>query len=1270
MTLRFRVLLALGAAGMAWGPRATARAADEAVRVERRVYEYAPKQREPSSLEPILRHIAPGNDAFPEEKAAAELAERLNELSVLLRDSPSRAREAADRLLAPEAKGRLALAGEVSVGESAALEILRARAPNDSPQTAHDRRALGEELVTFLAAFETIQVAEFLVTTIELQREPAAAATTEVRYDILGSSKRGGREEQIGRWRMEWRRGPEGAWRVSTWNGIDRVRSRALAPAFTEVSAAALGRNPAFVQQLGRGLDDWVTRLDGVFTVGGMGHHGVSVGDADGDGLDDLYVAQPSGLPNRLFHNQGDGTFADVTEAAGLAVLDSTSQSLFADVDNDGDRDLLLVTRGGLLLFTNDGQAHFTHVADAFRTKGALKGSPTSIAMADYDRDGFLDVYLCTYSYFIGASEDKAGQPTPYHDAQNGPPNVLFRNDGRGRFVDVTNDVGLDENNNRFSFAAAWADYDEDGWPDLLVANDFGRKNLYHNEGMRDGKLTFKDVAGAAGVEDYGAGMSAAWLDYDNDGHLDIYTGNMWTATGQRVTAAPGFMPDAPAEIRALYRRHARGNSLFRNRDDGTFEDVTLAARAEFGRWAWSSDAFDFDNDGWEDLFVVNGMFTRDAREQDVDLDSFFWRQVTARSPLTSRAGTAFDDAWRATNRLLAAHGSQARHERDVFLHNDGKGGFDEVSGTVGLDLDGDGRSFAVTDYDLDGDADLVVMSARSAPQLRVFRNDYPEKNASLALRLVGTKSNRDAVGARVVVETDALRRTKILLAGSGFISQHSQELLFGLGKSTRILKVEILWPNGLTQTLADVPLGRRVWITEGSDSVRSKSFEQRPSSSTQVQPAEPSAPPTAGTWLYRPYPAPDFTLRDLDGREHASARLRGRPLFLCFWSASAPPSQLALAELARERQALAAAGATLLAIAMDAAEDEPKVRAAAQGVGIPVALASDEVAGTYSILNRYVFDRRLDLRLPTILLLDAQGQVAKVYRDRIDAAQVLADIPTIEAPAAERLARALPFRGTFYASPGERNYFQSSLDLSEQGFDAAALQGFLRVAALDPSAMTFYNVGTLQMKLGQPTEAKASFERALTLDPGYAEASNSLGALLAQSGDVPAAIARFRAALEKKPDFPDALNNLGYALFQTERDDAAYALYQKALALQPEFPEALNNLGILFGQQGDLDRAESYFKQAVAKRPDYGEAANNLALVLGARGDADGAILVLKRLLEQNPGFEMAYVTLARVYLGAGRQREGTQVVELLLRRNPKHPLGLQILRDLKGRR
>ena len=222
--------------------------------------------------------------------------------------------------------------------------------------------------------------------------------------------------------------------------------------------------------------------------------------------------------------------------------------------------------------------------------------------------------------------------------------------------------------------------------------------------------------------------MSAAFLDYDNDGHLDIYTGNMWTAAGQRVTAAPGFMPDASPEIREIYRRHARGNSLFRNRGDGTFADVTLEARRRVRPL---------------------GLVLRRLRLRQRRLAGSLRRQrhVHARRgrarPSTSTAssgarwwrsrrssgqpGTPYDDGWRATNRLLVSNGAQAQHERNVLLRNNGRGGFDEVSGSAGLDIDQDGRSFAVFDYDADGDPDVVadgaaVVAAASAVPQRLRR--------------------------------------------------------------------------------------------------------------------------------------------------------------------------------------------------------------------------------------------------------------------------------------------------------------------------------------------------------------------------------------------------------------------------------------------------------------------------------------------------------------------------------------------------------------------
>jgi Tfp pilus assembly protein PilF/peroxiredoxin len=1142
--------------------------------------------------------------------------------------------------------------------------VFRARTLPQEPSLT--RAGLRRELSGLVAEFTALDTAELLITAIAT--DPGGAVRTTVRFDLAGPAREGGRAERIGRWQMGWRRGTDGHWRVREWITLDHLRSRATAPIFTETTHAAFGGLEGFRRQLVTGLDAWSASLDAVFAAGGMGHHGVSAGDYDGDGWDDLYLAQPEGLPNRLFRNRRDGTFEDVTAEAGLAVLDRTSHSLFGDVDGDGDQDLILLTRGGPLLFVNDGKGRFARDPQAFQFDDALQGSLTSAALADYDRDGHLDLYLCAYGYFIGVSEDKAGPPSPYHDALNGSPNVLLRNDGRGRFVDATKAAGLDQNNDRFSFAAAWGDYDADGWPDLLVANDFGRKNLYRNLGRVNGQVRFEDVAAKAGVEDYGAGMSAAFVDYDNDGRLDIYTGNMWTAPGQRVTASAGFMPSASEEIRGLYRRHARGNGLFRNRGDGTFEDVTLAARAEFGRWAWSSDALDFDRDGFEDLYVVNGMFTRAPGEEAVDVDSFFWRQVVAQSPLERKAGTPYDDGWRATNRLLVASGAQAQHERNVLLRNDGRGGFDEVSGSAGLDLDQDGRAFAVLDYDHDGDPDVVTMAPRSSPQVRLFRNDFGGGHHGLVVRLTGVEGNRDAVGARVTVEAGERRQTRTVQAGSGFLSQHTKELLFGLGRHEAPVQVHVTWPGGRTQTFTDVAVGQRIVIREGSDVVRKEPFVAAPAAASTATGTVPAANTPPAVWLYEPFPAPDLRLRDIGGQDRSLAELAGRPVVLLFWSAGSAPSVAALRDLAGAQPALAAAGADVLALALDAPEDEAKVRAAAPGITLPVAVASPEVAGAYAIVHRYLFDRRQDLPLPSAFLLNARGEIVRFYRGPFAAAEIAADAPRIEAPASERLARALPFEGTLYAKIAERGYFQYGLELSEQGYDAAALPVFERVARSDPSGLTLFNLGTLYMKRGNAPGARAAFERALALQADNAEAGNSLGALLAQEGDVPAAIERFRAALAARPDFADALNNLGFALFQTGQPAQGYELFQRALQARPGFPEALNNLGIFHGRQGDLEAAQRYFAQAVEQRPGYGEAANNLALVLAARGDANGAVALLRKTLEAAPEFEMTYVTLGRLYLKAGQRAEAAQVVERLLQRNPRHPLALDLLRQLRS--
>ena len=453
-----------------------------------------------------------------------------------------------------------------------------------------------------VSRFRKLQLVEAKI--VESGRSSASEtlARLKVRVEYGGVGTDGQLLSLLGHWDMLWE-STAGGWKMRELLARPLRELTAPRPWFEDITNAALGQNPSFTRQLSHGIDFYRGLLDEAVGVDVYGHQGIAVGDVDGDGLEDIYVLQPSGLPNRLLHNDGNGRFSDRTHEAGLDLLDDSCAALFADLDNDGDQDLIVITPSAPLVFRNNGKGVFTREAHSGFTipSGA---SLTSAALADYDGDGLLDIYICSYDFW--APGKRYNSPTPYYDATNGPPNYLFRNRGNLVFEDATKSAGLDSNNNRYSFAAAWGDYDNDGWPDLAVANDFGRKNLYRNQG--DG--TFRDVTAETGAEDLGAGMSAAWGDYNNDGRLDLYFGNMWSSAGQRLTHNRQFAAETPDErVRGLFQRQARGNTLLAGRG-GRFEDVTLDAGVEMGRWSWATGFADLDNDGWDDIFVQNGYIT------------------------------------------------------------------------------------------------------------------------------------------------------------------------------------------------------------------------------------------------------------------------------------------------------------------------------------------------------------------------------------------------------------------------------------------------------------------------------------------------------------------------------------------------------------------------------------------------------------------------------------------------------------------------------------
>jgi hypothetical protein len=365
---------------------------------------------------------------------------------------------------------------------------------------------------------------------------------------------------------------------------------------FADCTEAVLGGNASFSEQILPSIDHWRGNLDAGLGISVAGHQGIAIGDANGDGLDDLYACQPGGLPNLLFLRQPDGTAVDASRASGADVLEESRGALLVDLDDDADQDLVVQTISHTLVMANVGNAEFA-VRYVARTPMA-----TTVAAADYDDDGRLDLYVCCYS-----SPTMEKPPVPYHDANNGHANFLLRGKGDLQFEEVTGAVGLDRNNRRYSFAAAWEDYDDDGDQDLYVANDFGRNNLYRNDGGR-----FTDVAATAGVEDISAGMGVSWGDWDADGDMDLYVSNMHSNAGGRVAYQTRFHLGADHETLQAFRRHARGNSLFSNNGDGTFTDVSEDAAVTMGRWAWGAIFVDLNNDGREDILVPNGFITNE----------------------------------------------------------------------------------------------------------------------------------------------------------------------------------------------------------------------------------------------------------------------------------------------------------------------------------------------------------------------------------------------------------------------------------------------------------------------------------------------------------------------------------------------------------------------------------------------------------------------------------------------------------------------------------
>jgi Flp pilus assembly protein TadD/peroxiredoxin len=864
---------------------------------------------------------------------------------------------------------------------------------------------------------------------------------------------------------------------------------------------------------------------------------------------------------------------------------------------------------------------------------------------------------------------DQYHYPAPYFDARNGPPNFLLHNEGNASFQERTEAAGLNVNNDRYSFACAWGDYKSNGAPDLYVANDFGRNNLYRNN--RDG--TFTCVSTEAGVEDVGAGMSASWFDFDNDGKQDIYVANMWSAAGLRVSGQKHFHEKEPENIRALYRQHARGNSLYRNKGNGKFENVSSQAGVDMGRWGWSSDAWDFDHDGYPDLYIANGYISGpEASTRDKgDLSSFFWRQLVAKSPQTANPSPNYERGWNAINELIRSDASWSGYERNVFYANNRDGTFSEVSATVGLDFSDDSRAFALADLDHDGRLE-VILKNRNAPQLRILRNAMKDLGNSLAFRLRGKNSNRDAIGAMVTVESAAHCQTKYLQAGSGFLSQHTKELFFGVGKVQGNMRATIRWPSGLTQVFEHLPLNHRIEIEEGAELFLAKPFAAAPPSYARAGDLQKPEllPSLVETWLIEPLSAPEFSLPDLAGNMRELRSFRGGALLLNFWATDSPSCREQLQLLQKSQGKLVSSGLRVVGVNVDDGGNAQTVRsfAAIEALTFPNLLATQEAAGIYNIIYHYLFDRRRDIPIPSSFLLDKDGMIVKVYQGLVNPQRLMEDATAIPGSPEDRIRKALPRGGTLSQGEFHRNDFTYGVAMFQRGYLDQAAASFKQVIAAKPQdPEAYYNLGTLYLRRNSFRDARQYLEQTVKLRPNYPEAWNNLGMIAAQEGQTDEAIRNFKQCLLLRPAYAIALVNLGNVYRRKGAFEEAEKLLSRALEIEPDDPEINYSIGMLYARQDQLPRAAEYLERAVKLRPDYPDALNNLGVLFVRERRNPEAEERFKTCIRVAPNFDQAYLNLARLYVLLEQKEKAREVLQELLQQQPQHEVAQKELKMLQ---
>jgi Flp pilus assembly protein TadD/peroxiredoxin len=662
-------------------------------------------------------------------------------------------------------------------------------------------------------------------------------------------------------------------------------------------------------------------------------------------------------------------------------------------------------------------------------------------------------------------------------------------------------------------------------------------------------------------------------------------------------------------------------------------------------------------------------------------------------SPQRFTGSKRYEDGWRAVNELIRSDGSWSGRERHKAFRNRGDGTFEDVSYVAGMDFAGDGRAMGILDYDNDGDQDLVL-KFRTSPQVRLMRNEIGAgQGRALIVDLAGTKSNRDAVGAQAVLTTSKRKLLRHVAAGSGYLSQMSRRMHFGLEPNETPRELSIRWPSGLVQSVDGLPATGLVRVHEGAKEVE----EIRLQPQENRKPPEPAFRPTEGTWLVSSLPAPNLETDGLDGKRHELADHKGKKVLLTFWATWCPPCRGELRDFSEHAAAFREAGVEVLAVSVDDPEETDKVRAFAGELDLPfpVLLANDTAVATYSVLNRFLFNRRRDLGVPTSFLIDEEGLIVKVYAGEARASSILAD-------AAVMKGEPLPFPGSRFTPGGTRNYLDLGTAMAERGLSAEARGIFEAALGSEDAGWELYtNFASLLLDVGDLEESEKYFRTSLKVKPGQIEAMTNLGTLLLGMGRAEEARQTLEEVRARYPDDGYVLNALGNAEFQLDNLPAAEKHLREAVRVEPdmgeyrynlagvlatmgrgsaaidEFTEAErlgrggadlhNNLGALYMQIGQTEKAATEFQQALEADPNDFGARMNLAIYNLNAGDPEEGLRQLRTAQELHPDQPAAFLVEAEVLMQRGQTAEARAILEKLLRDQPNLDRARQLLNQIQ---